>query len=423
MKIIKLSAQNIKRLKAVEITPQGNVVTITGPNASGKSSLLDCIYMALAGASAIPSKPVREGEDSAKIVLDLGECTVTRKFTSDGKTSLVVEALSGSRFPSPQKMLDSLLSGLSFDPLAFTRMLPKEQLETLKRLVKLDVDADALDGLNSKDYETRTEVNREIARIKAQVTGLKIPDVPASDMELDESLLLKEMEEAATVNSNIQKARSAKDAAYAEEVRLGNELTRARAEVARLEAAVENAHVKYTLLNTAELREPIDIAQLRFKVERARNASAARRAIQERDRLTLLLKSKVDEAAQLTLQMEERLTLKTASIARAQMPVRGLSFGEGEVLYKGVPFAQASSAEQLLISTAICMNANPKLRVIRIADGSLLDQNSLALIGKLAVKGDYQCWVECVDSKDPMAIHMSDGEVVTIPKREEESIA
>ena len=62
MKILKLTAENIKKLKVVEITPQGNVVQITGRNGSGKSSTLDAIWWALAGKEAIQGKPIREGE-------------------------------------------------------------------------------------------------------------------------------------------------------------------------------------------------------------------------------------------------------------------------------------------------------------------------------------------------------------------------
>ena len=38
MKIVRLTAENIKRLVAVEITPDGNVVQITGKNGAGKTS-------------------------------------------------------------------------------------------------------------------------------------------------------------------------------------------------------------------------------------------------------------------------------------------------------------------------------------------------------------------------------------------------
>ena len=41
MKIIELQAENVKRLKAVDITPDGTLQVIGGRNAQGKSSVLD----------------------------------------------------------------------------------------------------------------------------------------------------------------------------------------------------------------------------------------------------------------------------------------------------------------------------------------------------------------------------------------------
>lgn len=41
MKIIRLDAANVKRLKAVEITPDGTLQVVTGANGAGKSSVLD----------------------------------------------------------------------------------------------------------------------------------------------------------------------------------------------------------------------------------------------------------------------------------------------------------------------------------------------------------------------------------------------
>ena len=49
MKIIRLKAENVKRLHAVEITPEGEVVVVAGKNGAGKSSVLDAITYALAG--------------------------------------------------------------------------------------------------------------------------------------------------------------------------------------------------------------------------------------------------------------------------------------------------------------------------------------------------------------------------------------
>ena len=47
LKIIQLSAENVKRLIAVEIKPDGNLVQITGKNGQGKTSVLDSIWWAL----------------------------------------------------------------------------------------------------------------------------------------------------------------------------------------------------------------------------------------------------------------------------------------------------------------------------------------------------------------------------------------
>lgn len=73
-KIISLKARNYQRLVAVEITPEGNVVTINGKNGAGKSSVLDSITAALGGVNKrdIP-KPIRDGEDSAEIALETDE--------------------------------------------------------------------------------------------------------------------------------------------------------------------------------------------------------------------------------------------------------------------------------------------------------------------------------------------------------------
>ena len=82
MRIISLQAENLKRLVAVNIQPDGNVVEITGKNGAGKTSVLDAIYWALAGKDGIQSTPIRKGEDHAVIKLDLGELKVVRKFKS-----------------------------------------------------------------------------------------------------------------------------------------------------------------------------------------------------------------------------------------------------------------------------------------------------------------------------------------------------
>ncbi len=78
MKVISFQAENIKKLVAVEIKPEGNLVEITGKNGQGKTSILDAIWWALDGNKVIQSKPVREGSEAGFIRLDLGDYVVTK---------------------------------------------------------------------------------------------------------------------------------------------------------------------------------------------------------------------------------------------------------------------------------------------------------------------------------------------------------
>ena len=87
---------------------------------------------------------------------------------------------------------------------------------------------------------------------------------------------------------------------------------------------------------------------------------------------------------------------KEGRVARAIFPVPGLAFGHDGLLLEGVPFEQASQAEQIRVSVAMGAALHPQLRVLLVRDGSLLDERSLALLGELAAERDLQVWLERV---------------------------
>src|SRR3990167_8327172 len=103
-----------------------------------------------------------------------------------------------------------------------------------------------------------------------------------------------------------------------------------------------------------------------------------------------------------------------AGRGRAAMPVPGLGFGEGSVTFDGVPFDQAETSAQIRVGVAIAMAANPKLRVIRIKEGSFLDQDNLALIAEMARAHDYKVWLERVDTSGKVGVVIDDGQVVAV---------
>ena len=416
MQIIRLEADNFKKLKAVEITPHGDLVMVTGRNAQGKSSGLDAIAAALSGAGACPVDPIRHGETSATIQLDLGEVIVTRRFTPAGSTLTLTNA-EGSKISSPQKMLDSLLGSLTFDPLEFTRMKPRDQFEQLKDVAKVDLDLEKMDQLNQADFARRTDLNREAKAARAQLEGLRLPAGDVGEPR-DVAQLIAQVQEASQARMTSQRERDDRQ-------RIQNRIDAKRAEVDALRTKAMALQEEIKVLKAQVEAEPstpepeaydASIETLNEAIRTAQTHNETIRvgqdALRKKAELETLATTKETAAQGLTESMAARQEAKEKALAGAKFPVPGLGLGEGIVTYNGVPLSQASSAEQLRISTALAMAANPKLKVVLIREGSLLDEQGLHLVAEMAQKNGFQCWVESVSNRKDIGICIEDGQVL-----------
>jgi AAA domain len=409
MKIIRLNAENIKRLKAVEIEPDGAVQIVAGRNAQGKSSVLDAIWMALdwKAAGKTTPRPVRDGEDAGRVRLDLGDLVVTRKW-SNGKSTLLVEGADGATRQRPQELLDALLGYLSFDPLAFTQQGDREQVQTLLGLVDLPFKPDELDGQRQALYDARHAIGQDLARAKGAFESLSVPAVDLPDAEASTSGLLAEYDAAqqeiqrhVDLDREMDRAFDAKVTA-AEAMKTAQErydaavmtLGRAQTAVDALGPEPQLAPIKERLATIEETNAAV------------REAAQYRAAKQTAQDVSYQYDGKTSEIAKL----DKR---KADGLAAAKFPIDGLSFGDGGVTYNGVPFCQASSGEQLRVSLALAMAMNPQLRVIRITDGSLLDAENMALISEMAAEHDFQVWIERVDESGTCGVVIEDGQVAS----------
>ena len=410
-KIIRLQAENVKRLRAVEIKADGNVVIVGGRNAQGKTSVLDSIMYAFAGQGTVCKVPIRRGERKASVRVELNSgLVVERSFTENGSYLKVTTKGDDRAFQSPQAMLDKLTGTLTFDPLAFVGMAPKDQAETLRAMSGLDFAK--LDAERAQTYSDRRDANADVRLIRTRLDGMpdlvEVPEGAADSEKVGEQLKAamahneKRADHARTIRRMGERIQE-NDAEIESLTKRIAELRNARNDWARdqgeLVAAMEKMGPERDL---TKLQQAVaDLAGIAKTVE-ANNA----RAECEKD-----LTAATKKANALDKRIADIDAEKAKSIAASKLPVKGLTFDEDAVLYKGVPFDQASSAEQLVVSLEITASMNPHLRVVLCRDASLLDDDSMKLIAKFAKARDYQVWMERVGADDECSVVIEDGAI------------
>lgn len=424
MKIVQLAVNNVLAIKAITIRPDGETVTLGGENGAGKSSVLNSIAMALGGKRLIPEQPIHQGEDRGTIRLDLGDYVVERTFTAGGDR-IEVKSRDGAKYPKPQALLDSLYASIAFDPLQFaTEKDSVKQSAMLRDLLGLDF-AD-IDARKRHVFDRRADVNRDIKSLTAQLAGMPARDnsAPAKPVSVEE--LAAQLEACMSEEAQQERVRAvlakSMDAVRSAERRV----TAAADAVAQIERQLAEARAKHASAVAALEQSQADVATGEAMVAAlvAPDTAAARQALADVERVNAAVRANAARASiearasaldatskALSAELDAIEADRLARIAAAPFPVDGLGFAESGVTYRGLPFAQASSAEKLRVSVAVAVAMNPKLRVFLVRDGSLLSQKSLTQLHELAAEHDCQLWIEDARTTDPSAIIIEAGEV------------
>jgi len=423
MKIIRLESENVKRLKAIEITPEGNMVIIGGENAAGKSSVLDSIMYAIGGKSCVPGEPIHRGEESAIITVELDDLIVTRSFTPTD-SYLKVSNKEGASFKSPQAMLDKLVGKLSFDPLEFLQFKPQEQLEMLRSLVGIDFTE--LDQKRQAIYDNRRYVNRDIEKMKGTIALNDYPqDTPDKPVNVDD--LMAELKKGQEHNQSNESKRRELQAVKAEWYNIKTKIDGATQRINEIEAELaslkenredfikEQTEIKHKgegLDSEVKALIDVELEPIEEKIRTSNEINIAVRNKEEKKLYQQELKEMVKESDSMTKAIKQIDEDKKKALSEAEFPVEGLSFGDGIVTFNDIPFDQASGMEQIKVSLAMGVALNPELRVLLIREGGNISEKSLKMIAEWAKEKDVQLWIEdCRSTSDEATVMIEDGMV------------
>lgn len=425
-RIIQLTAENIKKLKAVSLSIKDGLTVIAGRNGQGKTSLLDALMFLMMGKRHPDLKLLREGELKGFVEAETDDLIFKRTITAGGGGTLTIKPKEGTGpYNGPQGFLDEITGRGCFDPLAFMRLPSKAQAIQLRELVGLDfteMDADIHSA-----YTERTDVNRDVkhlqgliekmacdqtatermdpAPIREKIKGIDVLQHRATTMRFDHTKAENEVErQEEAIRYAIDRIQQTEK----ELARFKNALKEAQDDLDQKTQVVARAKVK---MDDYEKAVP-DQAELFAELEKIQihnlnvdNTNAWKEKRGERD----AFRRASDE---LTRKIEKMERSKAEALKEANFPIDGLAFtGEG-VTYQGMPLSQASGAEQIRVAVAVSAAMNPALPVMIVKDGSLLDADSMKLIAELAEERGLQIIMERIERDDFVSIVIEDGEIV-----------
>ncbi len=400
VKINSLEFENVKRIKAVQLEPSKNGLTVIGgKNRQGKTSVLDSIAWALGGEKFRPSSPQREGsviEPHLKVVLDNG-IVVER---SGKNSSLKVIDMNGNK--GGQQLLNSFVEQFALNLPKFMNQSDKDKAETLLKIIGVGDTLYKLENEEQTLYNQRHTIG-QIADQKAKFAK-EMPiytGVPSELISVSE--LIRQQQDILARNGENQRKRAECDRynRELEQAQIDYDNAKKRLEQAQINAATARKSAENLLdESTAELEKSIsDIEEINKKV----------RANLDREKAEIDAEEYQVQYNNLTEKIEHIRNMKNDLLNTADLPLEGLSVDKGELLYKGYKWDNMSGAEQLIVATSIVRKLNPDCGFVLLDKLEQMDNDTLSEFGEWLEKENLQAIATRVSNGDECSIIIEDG--------------
>ena len=408
VKIAELQLQNIKRVRAVDITPSDGLTVLGGANAQGKTSVLDAICYALGGEKYRPSEPQnRDGMAPAKMEITLSNGLVV---TRSGKNlDLKVTDPSGKK--AGQTLLNSFISQFALDLPKFLNASAKEKAKTLLDTLGIEAELTELDNEERKRADERLLAGREADRKRHYADELpEYPDAPEAPLSGAE--MAKKLQDALATNAkhqaqreNILKLQDLVSRYNAEVVELNqrlkaaqSDLAAAKNDLAAAKAVPIGADIDTNVIN-AEL-EIIDTinSQVRTNQDKAKANDEAEQA--------------EAEYAAAGRAVEDVRQRRMALLNSVKMPLPGLSIEGGELVYNGSKWDCMSSMERIVVAVSIVRQLQPKCGFVLLDQLEVFDRAQLAKLRDWLTENHMQAIATRVADDDTCDIIIEDGRVL-----------
>lgn len=400
IKINSLEIENVKRVKAVQLSPADNGLTVIGgKNGQGKTSVLDAIAWALGGEKYRPSSAQREGSViPPRLHLELSNGIVVER---KGKNSaLTVLDPSGKR--AGQQLLNDFVSTFALDLPKFLEAGSKEKAEILLQIIGVGDQLRALDQQETQLYYTRRSVNQNLDRKKKYAEELPFYQDAPQEMVSVSDLIKRQQEILARNGENQRKRQQAAQLAQQKEI-LRHQLSELQE---RYDAVCRDCDIA---ARSAEDLQDESTEQLEADIAGIDLLNQKVRANLERTRAEEELHELETQSDNLTAELEKVRQSRTDLLTAAPLPLPGLSVQDGELVYKGRKWDCMSGAEQLMVATAIVRKLNPNCGFVLLDKLEQMDTDTMREFGDWLSSVGLQAIATRVSTGEECSIVIEDG--------------
>lgn len=409
VKITALEAENVKRIKAVALTPAPTGLTLVGGNNNqGKTSVLDALAWALGGEKFRPNAAQRDGAVApAHLRVTLSNGVVVERKGKN--SSLTVTDPTGRR--SGQQLLNAFVEPLALDLPRFMEASDKEKADILLRIIGIGNELHLRDMEIKRIYDKRTFTG-QLAQQKKHFADelISYPDAP--EQPLSASDLIRRQQDILARNGENQRKRSQLSQLETKSRTLAQRRKQLEAELARLteEQAALTTDLYAARKSTEDLQDESTV-ELEASIQSIEETNRKVRANLEKARAEDEAAKYASDYDKLTDAIEQKRKERLALLNGADLPLPELSVEDGALTYKGKRWRDMSGSDQLRVAAAIVRRLNPDCGFVLLDKLEQMDMTTLEEFGRWLEAEGLQAIATRVSTGSECQIIIEDGMV------------
>lgn len=440
LKVTKIEIRNVLGIRELAFQPNGTLTTISGPNASGKSSVIDAINSVFEGGH--DPTMLHDGAEEGEVLMMLSDGVTIRKRITPARSRVTVRNPAGHKLSAPQTFINDLIDA---NPIDLLTLDAKDRAEYLLDSLPMAVDEadleqaagyvyddeinadghalEVIEDIRSEIYDDRTGVNRAAKEKRKTIKQLKesLPDDEGDEAES----LQEQIDHIEATRDELQAARSEElESISRQQTERESQIKdEAQKKIDKIKAE-RDEKLKKLMVETDQDRSHIKdgyaediteckqhLATLRERQKSAQQHQNTRQMIQEHQAQAEELEEESEAITQAIDNLDE---LKRETLSNLPIDGDATINADGDIIENGIPFDRLNTARQIEIAVSIAQSRARFTEVpIVCVDGvERLDDETMEAFREWAEETDLQLIVTRVTSDDQLTIEQETASAV-----------